>query len=74
MTAKKPRGRPSKLTPELADRLAGLPAGGATVTAAAAAVGVDRRTVQHPRARAYSREPRDRPHVALERRLQAARL
>jgi Helix-turn-helix domain of resolvase len=39
-------GRPSKLTPELADRLVALLAGGATVTAVAAAVCVDRRTIQ----------------------------
>ena len=74
MAANKIRGRPSKLTPELADRLVALLAGGATIASAAAAVGVDRRTIQQWRARAYSRDPRNRPQVELERRLQAARL
>jgi hypothetical protein len=44
--------RPSKLTPELAERLVGLLAGGATVTAAAAELRMDRRTIQHWGARA----------------------
>jgi hypothetical protein len=73
MTAQKPGGRPSKL-PELADRLVELMAGGATVTAAAAELGISRRTLQTWRARAYSREPHDRPHVLLEQRVQAARV
>jgi hypothetical protein len=74
MAANKIRGRPSKLTPELADRLVALLAGGATITSAAATIGVDRRTIQQWRARAYSRDPRNRPHVELEQRVQAARV
>jgi Homeodomain-like domain len=54
MIAKQTRGRPSKLTPEIADRLVELLAGGVTVTAAAADLGVDRRTVQNWRRRAWS--------------------
>jgi hypothetical protein len=41
MAANKIRARPSKLTPERADRLVALLAGGATITSAAAAVGVE---------------------------------
>ena len=71
---KKSRGRPSKLTPDLVDRLVALVADGASVSAAAADVGVTLRTVQAWRARAFSRDPRDAAHVAFERRLQAARV
>jgi hypothetical protein len=74
VTATKIRGRPSLLTPEVADRLAGLLAGGATVPDAAAAVGVSVRTVQRWRARAWSQRERDQPFVALERRVHAARV
>jgi hypothetical protein len=74
MPAKPPRrrGRPSSLTPERADTLVGLFAAGATVTDAAATVGVTRRTVELWRARAYSTRPEDRLYVDLEKRLQQA--
>ena len=74
MTAKESRGRPSKLTPAVAERLAGLLAGGASVTAAARACGVSVRSVQSWRARAWSQRPQDRPYVELEQRVQAARV
>jgi hypothetical protein len=57
----------------VADRLVELFEQGATLTAAAAEIGVTRRTVQAWRARAWSREPRDLAYVELERRLLAAR-
>jgi hypothetical protein len=74
MAAKNPRppGRPTKLSPELADRLVALLADGATTTAAAAELGVTRRTIQLRRARAWSRDPRDAPFVELAKRLRDA--
>lgn len=78
MTAKKtagrPRGRPSKLTPERADRLIALLAQGTSIKDAAAAIGVTRRCVHYWRLRAYSARPVDQPFVELEKRLQAALL
>lgn len=71
---KLPPGRPSKLTPERAERLVELLAAGATTAQAAEALGVSRRTIQVWRARAWSRESRDAPYVALERRLRARSL
>ena len=72
--AKNPRppGRPTKLDDVVADRLVALVSAGATITDAAAELGVTRRTVQLWRARAWSRDPRDAPHVELERRLRDA--
>jgi hypothetical protein len=66
------KGRPTKLTPERAARLIALLCAGATVTDAAAATGVDRRTIQLWRARAYSRDPGDERCVAFERDLRDA--
>jgi transposase-like protein len=68
----KRRGRPSKFSEEVADRLVELIASGATVTAAAREVGVDRRTINHWRMRGRSAEPRDAPFAELERQLTAA--
>jgi Homeodomain-like domain len=65
-----PPGRPGKLTPALGDRLVELLAAGASTTGAAAQLGISRRTVQVWRARAWSRQPQDRPYVELERRIQ----
>ena len=45
-------------------------AAGMSITDTARALGVDRRTIAYWRWRAYSRDPRDRPYVELERRLQ----
>ena len=70
---KRPPGRPSKLTDERADRLVALMADGSSITAAATAIGVSRRTLQNWRARALSRSPADQVFVTLERRLRATR-
>jgi transposase len=67
-------GRPTKLTPELADRLVALLGAGSTVTAAARELGVSRRSIHYWRSRAWSRRDQDRPFVELERRIVAARL
>ena len=65
-------GRPTLLDEELADRLVALLESGATITDAAFALGVSRRTIERWRARAWSREPRDAPFVELERRVRDA--
>jgi Helix-turn-helix domain len=67
-------GRPSSLTPEIADRLVQLLASGVTLTDAAASIGVTRRSVQNWRHRAYSSRLQDRPYVELEKRLQRMEL
>ena len=68
MAAQKPLAAPTKLTPEVVDRLVGLLAGGASSATAAQAVGVSRRTVETWRARAWSQRPQDRLFVELEQR------
>jgi Homeodomain-like domain len=60
------RGRPSKLTPRLAAEIVAKLTAGASVTTAAAEVGISRRTFQMWRRRAYSRDPRDLAYVAVE--------
>jgi len=67
-----PAGRPSRLTPEVADALVELLGRGTTVTEAAAQLGIARRSIQGWRARAWSRRPEDRPYVELEQRIQRA--
>ena len=62
-------GRPTKFSDEVADRIVEAVAGGASLTAAARAVGIAPRTLIYWRARAWSSRPADRPYVALERRL-----
>lgn len=69
MNATKRRGRPSKLTDGVAWRLIGLICAGRSITEAAAEVGVDRRSVERWRARAYSSRPEDQPFVEFERAL-----
>ena len=66
------RGRPTLLNAATADRLVALLAGGTTITDAARALDLDRRTVQNWRRRAWSHDPRDAPFVDLERRVIAA--
>jgi Helix-turn-helix domain len=68
------RGRPSALTPAVADVIVARVAAGDTLTVAAQAAGVGERTLRTWRRRAYSVALADRPHVELEQRLQAARL
>lgn len=68
----KRRGRPSKFSEEVADRLVELVSSGATITAAAAAVGVDRRTINYWRLRGRQADLRDGRFVDLERRLVTA--
>lgn len=67
-------GRPSRLTPELADRLVAELRAGAGLADAARACGLDPRLVRAWRDRARSHDPRDAAFVALARRLEAARL
>jgi hypothetical protein len=67
-------GRPSLLTPELADRLVAELRAGAGLADAARACGLDPRLVRAWRDRARSHDPRDAAFVALARRLEAARL
>jgi hypothetical protein len=67
-----PPGRPTKLTPALADRLVELFGTGATTKTVAAEVGVHPRSVQGWRRRAWSARPEDRPYVELEQRIQRA--
>ena len=69
-----PCGRPTRLTPELADQLIAQLQAGANLGAAARACGLDPRTVRAWRERARSREPRDEPFVTFARRIEAARL
>ena len=72
--AKKSPGRPSKLTPDVANTIVAMIAAGNTVASAAAAADVTPRAIQHWRARAYSRRPEDRAYVELEQFLQRAKL
>jgi hypothetical protein len=69
-----PGGRPSALTPEVADVLIARLAAGDTLAAAARAAGIGPRTLRTWRHRAYSTAAQDRLHVALERRIEAALL
>jgi hypothetical protein len=69
VAATKSRGRPTKLTDDVAWRLVGLICAGHSITAAAAEIGVDRRSVERWRARAYSSRPEDAPFVSFERAL-----
>jgi hypothetical protein len=62
------------MTPTVVEVIVARVAAGDTLAEAARAAGVGVRTVRSWRRRAYSVEPADRPHVELERRLQAARL
>jgi hypothetical protein len=62
-------GRPTKLTPQIADGLVSAIANGATLDAAADAAGIAPRTIRGWRRRAFSRDPRDARFVAFERRL-----
>jgi hypothetical protein len=66
------RGRPTLLTPAVADELVSVLAAGGTVRDAAAATGVSARTIWEWRQRAWSRDPLDARYVALERRLVGA--
>jgi hypothetical protein len=70
---KKMRGRPPKFT-EVAWPLIAQLVAGKSVTAAAAEVGVSRRSVQAWRKRAYSARPEDQPYVAFEQALQRGKL
>jgi hypothetical protein len=65
-------GRPTNLDLATADRLVALFRTGTTLSAAAEAVGMHRTTLSRWCTRALSRDERDRPYVALERRLRAA--
>jgi hypothetical protein len=67
-------GRPTKLTDDVAWRLIGLIASGVPITHAAAEVGVDRRSVERWRARAYSTRAEDRACVEFEQALTRALL
>lgn len=66
------RGRPTRLTEEVASALVFQVRLGASLAEAARTVGVGERTVRTWRGRAWSRDPRDRACVDLERRLHAA--
>jgi transposase-like protein len=70
---KRPRGRPTKLTPELRDQLLAQLAAGAGLAEAATASGISARTLRSWRQRAWSPRPEDRPYVELERQLRDAR-
>jgi hypothetical protein len=66
------RGRPGRLTPEVADTIVGRIKAGDSVPAAAAAAGVAGRTLRQWRRSAYSTRARDAAFVALERRIARA--
>jgi transposase-like protein len=70
---KRPRGRPTKLTPELRDQLLAQLATGAGLAKAATARGISARTLRSWRQRAWSTRSADRPYVELERQLRDAR-
>ena len=73
VTAHKRRpGRPTLLDAQTADRLVALVAQGRPLSAAARGCGVSPRTLVGWRARAWSRDAADQPHVELERRVQQA--
>jgi hypothetical protein len=63
------RGRPTKLTPAVADEIVAVLAAGGSIRDAAASTGVAARTIWAWRSRAYSRDPHDRRCVALERHI-----
>ena len=66
------RGRPTLLTPAVADELVAVLAAGGSIHDAAASTGVSARTIFEWRRRAWSRDPLDARCVALERRLRDA--
>jgi transposase len=66
------RGRPGRLTPELADAIVTQISAGTSLAEAARLCGLGPRTLRSWRRRAWSREPVDAAFVALERRVQAA--
>jgi Transposase len=66
------RGRPGRLTPEVADTIVARIKAGDSVPAAAAAAGVAGRTLRQWRRSAYSTRAQDAAFVALERRITRA--
>src|SRR5262249_2624864 len=69
-SAPRPPGRPSKLAHDVAWRLIALIVSGVPIAHAAADVGVDRRSIERWRRRAYSSRPEDQLCVELEQGLQ----
>ena len=63
------RGRPLRLTAELAELIAAELAASASLGEAARAAGISPRTLRAWRERAWSSRPEDRPYVELEQRL-----
>jgi hypothetical protein len=67
------RGRPIKLTPEIADTLVAQLTLGATLEDAAHIAGISSRTLRAWRARAWSKDASDAPFVELEKRVRDTR-
>jgi Homeodomain-like domain len=67
------RGRPAKLTDVLAIEIAALLLAGHSTTEVAERLGVSRRSIQHWRRRAWSRDERDAACVLLERVISVGR-
>jgi transposase-like protein len=65
-------GPPTRLTPDVAEAIVQLVAGGSTLVEAARAAGVSERSLRGWRRRAWSADPRDQACVQLERNLLAA--